>query len=75
MSKIQSLKINPFTLNSINHPTIDIESLNDIQNKFELELDKNCQYMFSEDFNTKYTSDQSDFSFFSCQCEKSSKKL
>ena len=64
MSKIQSLKINPFTLNSINHPTIDIESLNDIQNKFELELDKTCQYMFSEDFNTKYTSDQSDFSFF-----------
>ena len=45
MSKIQSLKINPFTLNSINHPTIDIESLNDIQNKFELELDKTCQYM------------------------------
>ena len=50
------------TINLINHPTIDIESFNDMQNKFELESDKTCQYMFSEDFHTLLSSLEFNFS-------------
>lgn len=58
ISKIQSLKINPFTINSV-HYTDNTETA-DSQNYFE----NNCEYMFNEDFHARYANKCSDFSLF-----------
>ena len=62
VSKIQSLKINPFAINSPNHPSFNASDSIDDPNNSETELN-HCQYMFSEDFCAKHASDQFDFSF------------
>ena len=56
IGKIQSLKINPFTINAINCQTI----ANDETCQAHAETD--CQYMFNEDFNKKYSKAHSNFS-------------
>ena len=58
IEKIQSLKINPFNINSMNRQLINKEEHS--QDSFEID----CQYMFSEDFNEKYSKDHFDFSLF-----------
>ena len=62
ISKFQSLKINPLTINTIK--LNELENHEDpisVQDNFD--LNNLCQYMFSEDFNKKYVSyDSQDFS-------------
>ena len=63
VSKIQSLRINPFSINSPNNITLHTNNNFDEINNSEIELN-HCQYMFSEDFCAKYAHDQSEFSLF-----------
>ena len=58
IGKIQSLKINPFTINSINCQAI----VTDENGQDHAEID--CQYMFNEDFDKKFSKVNNDFSLF-----------
>ena len=63
ISKLQSLKINPFNTYSLNANTIENDDTRcDSEN--DVNFYNSCQYMFNEDFTAKYSNMQSDFSLF-----------
>ena len=56
ITKLQYLKINPFTTNSL------LQQNKEDFGFFDNNINDECQYMFSEDLNTKFTNKQSAFS-------------